>query len=221
MTWSVAALALLGLAALGVAIWVYVVNNVEQPKFEVVQADGSIELRDYAPIVVAEVTRSGSRREAVNAGFRPLANYIFAKSRSGGTIPMTAPVTQSLQERVEMTAPVTQRRTGSATTSVIGVESSWSVQFIMPAEYDLADLPEPADDDVKLRQVPARRMAAIRFSGVATDGLLARKETELKAWLNDRRIRFEDDPLYAYYNDPFTPGFLRRNEILLPVESGP
>jgi DNA gyrase inhibitor GyrI len=202
-------MAILGVAAAVLAIvviaWVVVVHNVETPAYNVVGSDGKIEIRDYPPLVVAEVARSGDRKEAVSSGFRPLANYIFAKDRGGEGISMTAPVTQ---ERIAMTAPVTQTRRES---------TDWVVRFIMPSQYTLETLPKPGGTDVRLEQLPARRIAAVRFSGVATDELIAQKEDELRAWLEGRGLETRGEPTYAYYNDPFTPGFLRRNEVMIEV----
>lgn len=195
-------LIVLGVAAL--AVFVFVVQNVEQPVYRVVDQEGDLEVRDYPSLVVAEVRREGSRREALGAGFGPLARYIFGKERAGEQISMTAPVTQQRAEAIAMTAPVTQAR---------GRSGDWAVRFIMPARYRLDQLPAPAGD-VRLVEVPARRVAAIRFSGRATDDQIAAKESELRAWLAQRRLTAASTPVYAYYNDPLTPGFLRRNEVL-------
>jgi hypothetical protein len=199
------------LAVIVVAAWVFIVNNVEQPNFEIVRVDGAIEVRDYPRLIVAEVSRKGQRWDAVRAGFRPLANYIFARERGGDTISMTAPVTQTASEKIAMTAPVTQER-------AVGDEATWTVRFIMPSKYALADLPQPAGSDVRLSEIPARRVAAIRFSGVATDELVAEKEAELMRWVAAQGMPAEGPPTYAYYNDPWTPGFLRRNEVMIGVE---
>jgi hypothetical protein len=198
-----------GLAAasvLAIVIWVYVVQNVEQPKYDVVTSAGAIEVRQYPALVVAEVTRTGDRQNAVRAGFGPLARYIFARDRDGASIAMTAPVTQ---QKIAMTAPVTQTRTDGDT---------WTVRFIMPSAWSLETLPKPGSGDVRLLSVPPARKAAIRFSGVATDGLIAEKETELRSWLAARGLKPAGVPTYAYYNDPWTPGPLRRNEVLIPLD---
>lgn len=197
-------------AVAGVGAWVYFVNNVEQPAYSVVAQDGPYEIRDYPELLVAEVRRSGDRRTAVNAGFRPLADFIFANDRAGDSIAMTAPVTQA-REPIAMTAPVTQ------SPSDVGGEGEWTVRFIMPSEYTYESLPKPGGGDVRIETVPAARKAAIRFSGVATDDLLAEKEAELRAWLEDRQAEIAGPPTFAYYNDPFTPGFLRRNEVLFDL----
>ena len=184
--------------------WIYVVSIVEQPKYALVSQDGTIEIRDYPALVVAEVTRRGDRASAVRAGFGPLAGYIFAKNRSGESISMTAPVTQIPAGAVPTTTPDASR--------------AWLIRFVMPTKYTLATLPKAAGDDIRLLDVPPSRRAAIRFPGVATDALIAVNETALRVWLGERNITITGGPTYAYYNDPFTPGPLRRNEVLLDVK---
>ncbi len=169
-------------------------NSVEKPPYESVSLDGDFELRDYAEQVVAEVTTTGARQQAVSAGFGPLAGYIFAKERAGEKIAMTAPVTQTSGEGGE-----------------------WVVRFIMPSEYTLETLPKPAGAQVRLETLPPRRMAAVKFSGVANDALIAEQEARLVVWMDAQGLTPRDTPTYAYYNDPFTPGFMRRNEVLVPV----
>jgi SOUL heme-binding protein len=203
-----------GLAALAVGAWFYVVSIVEQPKYALVTQDGAIQVRDYPALVVAEVMRRGDRNNAVRAGFGPLAGYIFARNRGGESVSMTAPVLQERQT-ISMTAPVTQTPAGSSSAS--NTDQTWLIRFVMPAKYTLETLPKAAGDDVRLLQVPQTRRAAIRFSGVATDTLIASNEAMLREWLAARGIRIVGAPTYAYYNDPFTPGPLRRNEVMFDV----
>ncbi len=196
-TWAIGlVVGAVGLYVAAVVVWVFVVQNVETPNYAVVQADDSIEVRDYPRLVVAEIETSGDRRSAVSKGFGPLAGYIFAKERSGPSIAMTAPVTQAPH-------PQTADR--------------WIVRFVMPSQYDLATLPKPAGSSVRLTEIAPSRKVAIRFSGVATDDLIAANEAKVRAWCNARNLVCAAKPTYAYYNDPFTPGFLRRNEVLLDV----
>lgn len=204
------ALLLSGVAAM--AVFVYVVQNVETPAYRVVEQDGDFEVRDYPALIVAEVRRQGPRKEALSAGFGPLAGYIFAKERGGDRISMTAPVTQQRAETIAMTAPVTQSRLN---------DGDWVVHFIMPARYRLGDLPTPAGNDVRLIETPARRAAAIRFSGVADDDVIAAKESDLRAWLSAHGLTPAAAPTFAYYNDPFTPGPLRRNEVIIELTDRP
>lgn len=173
-----------------VVVWYVQTRNVETARYEVLESDGDIEIRAYPALVVAEVTRTGPRDQAVRSGFGPLARYIFAKERDG--------------EKIAMTAPVTQKEDGG----------TWTIQFIMPSTYDLERLPKPADPDVQLRELPPVHRAAIRFSGWWSDELFKAKDATLREWLASKGITPSGTPTFAYYNDPFTPGFLRRNEIL-------
>jgi hypothetical protein len=202
----VGSLALLVLAA--GAFFVFVTQNVETPTYQVIDQDAPYELRDYPGLIVAEVRRSGSRRESLSAGFGTLARYIFARERSGPSIAMTAPVTQQRRGPIAMTAPVVQSQTSGG---------DWVVRFIMPAEYDFADLPTPGGSDVALQSIPPQRRAVIRFSGKATDEVLAAQEMALLDWMAERGLAAAGPPVYAYYNDPFTPPFLRRYEVLIDV----
>jgi effector-binding domain-containing protein len=189
------AAALIALAVGALLVFVYVVQNVEQPEYDLVEQDGDFELRDYPALTVAMVRRGGGRRDALSAGFGPLARYIFAKERDGDKIAMTAPVIQ-------------QPQAGHAGAG------DWTVGFIMPRDAVAAGLPDPANADVRITELPPRRVAAVRFSGRTTDERTAVQRARLEDWLRARGLRVESPPIYAYYNDPFTPGPLRRNEIL-------
>lgn len=173
-----------------VAFWYVQTRNVETARYEVLDSDGDIEIRAYPALLVAEVTRTGPRDQAVRSGFGPLARYIFAKGREG--------------EKIAMTAPVTQKDDGG----------TWTIQFIMPSTYDLEHLPKPTGSDVQLRELPALRRAAIRFSGWWSDELFSAKNAALRDWLARNGMTPSGTPTFAYYNDPFTPGFMRRNEIM-------
>ncbi|MEM8725473.1 MAG: heme-binding protein [Pseudomonadota bacterium] len=202
----------LGVAALG-AVAVYAqYRSIEQPDYSVVSEDEAFELRDYPSIVVAEVTHSGSRREASGASFRRLAAYIFAQDRpkGGEEIAMTAPVLQNRvarDEEIAMTAPVLQDKTG---------DDKWRMRFVMPAKYTLEALP-PAPADITLTEVPARRIAVVRFNGLASPADIAAKEEELKEWTSARQLTPVGDFEYAFYDAPMVPGPLRRNEVMIEV----
>ncbi|MFW5723619.1 MAG: SOUL family heme-binding protein, partial [Halochromatium sp.] len=194
-------LILLGIAAVlgiaGLLVFVYVIQNVERPDYQVVVQDDDFELRDYPPLVVAEVSGRGDRQQSLSSGFGPLARYIFAKERGGERIAMTAPVQQravGVDEKIAMTAPVTQ---------ISAADGDWTVQFIMPSEYRLEDLPAPGNAEVRLERIPARRLAAVRFSGRANDQAIAEQQQRLKDWMSARDLEPRGAPIYAYYNDPF------------------
>jgi effector-binding domain-containing protein len=181
----------------------------EEAKYQVVSKTGNFEIRDYAPQVVAETVVNGTREEAGNKAFNRLFGYISGKNQSSGKIAMTAPVSQiPASEKISMTAPVGQQQ----------VEGGWVVSFTMPASYTLETLPAPTDSTVKLRLIPACRMAVVRYSGRWSQEHYSRYEAELKKWVSENGLKILGEPVWARYNAPFTPWFLRRNEILIPIE---
>lgn len=202
MWWIIA-----GVAAMGAATWGPIVSNVEQAKYEVVESHGSIEIRDYAPMIVAEVEVSGEREPAIQQGFRMIADYIFGNNISAQKVAMTAPVIQQPSEKIAMTAPVIQQGDGA----------SWHVRFVMPSSYTLATLPKPKNDAVKLKEIKSNRFAAIRFSGMGSEESLKKHTEELEQFLKERKLKAISAPTYAFFNPPWTLPFLRRNEVMVEV----
>lgn len=200
-------LATVGIAALGVAVWGPIVSNVEQAKYTVVESHGNIEIRDYAPQIVAEVEVSGDRKTAINAGFRIIADYIFGNNTAAQKVAMTAPVTQAESAKIAMTAPVTQQGEGSA----------WRVRFVMPGNYTMDTLPKPNNDAVTLKEIAAKRFAAIRFSGTAAEQNLKEHTDALSAFIQARNLSAQSVPVYAFFNPPWTLPFLRRNEVMVEI----
>ncbi len=187
------------------------VMAIEKAKYNVVQKDNKFEIRDYTPHILAETFVEGDFKEAGNKAFNMLFRYISGDNRSREKVAMTAPVSQEpVGEKIKMTAPVGQQR----------VQERWAVSFMMPASYTLETLPEPADPKVTLRQVPARRIAAVRYSGFWSEKGYLRYKLELESWIHERGLTIVGDPIWARYNSPFTPWFLRRNEVLIPVYAG-
>ncbi|MGF1521876.1 MAG: heme-binding protein [Leptolyngbyaceae cyanobacterium] len=177
----------------------------EEPKYTLIQSSGNIEVRYYEPILVAETVVDGARSEAANNAFSILANYIFGANTTSTSIAMTAPVTQFQQgEEITMTAPVLQT----------GEPTRWVVQFIMPAKYTLATLPKPRDTKITIRAIPSKRVAAIQFSGIATEQNTRENEAKLRSYLHEQGLSISDKAVYAYYDGPFTLPILRRNEVM-------
>lgn len=201
---------LVGIGALSLAgaVGYYLYErNTEQPNYQLILKDGPFEVRNYPSMLVAETITTGSRKEALNRGFRKLADYIFAKSRGGEKISMTAPVIQD-REKISMTAPVLQDQAAQ--------QDGWRTRFVMPKGSTLDSLPQPPNG-VTVSETPARRLAAVRFSGRADDAAIADRESELRRWISGHGLRSLGPAEYAFYNSPFIPSFLRRNEILIPV----
>lgn len=184
----------------------------EQPRYRVIENFGTIELRDYAPMIVAEVTVEGDRSRAINQGFGQLADYIFGNNIAREKVAMTTPVTQApapRSEKIAMTTPVTQSATGGA--------GPWVVQFMMPSSYTLETLPQPRNQAVRLVAVPGRRAIVLRFSGSRNETLLEKKHAELLAFARERGLAVQGEPLFSFYDPPWTPSFFRRNEVALQI----
>ena len=192
---------------LGAALWGPIVSNVEHPKYTLAERSGDIEIRDYAPMIVAETEVTGERREAIGKGFRLIADYIFGNNTASKKVAMTAPVTQQGSEKIAMTAPVTQQGDGK----------SWRVRFIMPSKYTMETLPKPNNPAVELKEIPGKRFAVIRFSGMGGKESLERHTKELEEFLSAKNLTPLSPPTYAFYNPPWTLPFLRRNEVLVEI----
>lgn len=188
-----------GLATIGGVVAFAQYRDTEKPAYDVLLADGKFELRQYAPMIVAEVTHTGERQRAQGASFRRLAAYIFAQDRPGSA--------QNADEKIAMTAPVMQEETS---------HQEWRMRFVMPAKFTMETLPEPPSD-ITLQEVPRRRMAAVRFSGNATDSDLIVMEADLADWLERQGLKAAGPFEYAFYDAPMVPGPLRRNEVLVEV----
>ena len=188
------------------------VMAVEKIKYEVVESEADFELRQYSPQIVAETIIEGEFDEVGNEGFRILVAYIKGNNRKSQSISMTTPVSQeALSEKIPMTAPVTQERKGG----------KWRITFLMPSTYTLETLPEPLDKRVKLKETQARLLAALKYSGTWSRQRYEEKEALLIGMIKERRLTQIGVPIWARYNPPFMPWFLRRNEVLIPVERGP
>jgi|APFre7841882724_1041349.scaffolds.fasta_scaffold16438_2 hypothetical protein len=193
------------LAALALLPWGYAMA-IEEPKYSVLKAFDDFEIRRYEPTIVAQTVVQGSMEDAGNEAFRLLAGYIFGKNRGEKKIAMTAPVSQT-PAKIAMTAPVAQTAT----------DGGLVVRFTMPAEWTLETLPEPLDSRVQLAALPGRTVAVIRYSGFWSESRYTEHLEKLKAALAREGLRWEGEPVWARYNPPITPWFLRRNEIWLDV----
>ena len=183
----------------------------EEAPYTVIKTDDIFELREYAPQVLAEIIVDGDLEGAGNKAFRPLFRYISGDNKSRGKIAMTAPVSQEQKgEKISMTAPVSQQ----------SVQGKWAVSFTMPASYTMETLPTPDDPKIKLRQVPARRVAAVRYSGFWSEEKYLLHKEKLEKWIKYNLLTVTGEPVWARYNPPFTLWFMRRNEILIPVTAG-
>jgi hypothetical protein len=184
---------------------------IERAKYTVVEREGNFELRQYEPYLVAETIVEGDFDEVGNEGFRRLFDYISGKNRKQQSISMTAPVSQKAEsEKISMTAPVNQVRVGG----------KYRITFLMPAKYTMETLPEPLDTRVELKEVPGQLIAALRYSGTWSKDRYEKKRVRLQAVMRQKGLEPAGEAIFARYNPPFMPWFLRRNEVLIPVENG-
>ena len=179
------------------AAWYLVPKFLETPAYKVVEKDRNIEVRYYESMLLQSVKVSGNQYKSLRQGFRPLVNYIGAKGREGEKISMTAPVMQSLGN----------------------TNNEWIVSFSMPSKYSKKTLPEPNNKQVYSEQLKPIMAAVIRFSGKTdrSGSLIKEKEKTLLNWLKNRDFKIVSKPKYLFYNDPSTPGFLRRNEVMVII----
>lgn len=205
-------LALAAVAAIAVAALSRSAQATEEPDHQVVRTlrDPDIELREYARYTVAEVVVPGPAAEAGSQAFPILAGYIFGKNKGERKLAMTAPVTQAaVPAKLEMTAPVTQS----------AAPGGYRVQFVLPRGVAADTAPVPLDARIQLRDVPSTRVAVIRYSGFWSASNDEQHLAELQSALRTAGLAWTGEPVYSRYNPPFTPWFLRRNEIWLMLGS--
>jgi len=187
---------------------------IEEPRFTLLEKDHAFELRVYAPKIIAEVLVDGDMGEASSKGFRLIADFIFgnntAQSDKSEKISMTAPVSvKASVEKISMTAPVGVKR----------ADRGWSVYFVMPRQYSLQTLPKPNNPQVNIKSIPLQQFAVIRFSGLVDEEKMVLKLAELNQWIETKKLKAIGIPELARYNPPWTLPFLRRNELMVEVDS--
>jgi len=197
---------------------------IEEPKYKVLNQDAGFELRQYAPLIVAETWVDGDMDAASNKGFRVIADYIFGNNKApqstqSSKIAMTAPVTLAPDAqplKLDMTAPVSLQPAVEASTWV--QTQRWRVQFVMPDKYTLESLPIPNNGAIKLREVPAKTVAVAKYSGLNTDSRIRKETQALTDWVQARKLVPSGPPQLARYDPPWVLPMLRRNEIQLEIK---
>ncbi|KAK9827027.1 hypothetical protein WJX74_003923 [Apatococcus lobatus] len=228
-----------GLAATGLVLWPVLtwaqVQHLEKPKYKLLKALGStrgasgIEIRRYAPYLIAEVTIEGdSMKEALGMGFKQIANFIFGNNAAPGSgksesVSMTSPVIlkegqdepASMKggdgEKIAMTTPVATEM----------ADGRYTVSFVMPSKYTKDTLPKPKTDSVAIKEIPAHTLAALTWRGASpSQQLVDKKKKILVDSLLQHGIKTDESAkarLYQYY-PPWTPFWLRTQDVLLPVD---
>jgi hypothetical protein len=158
---------------------------------------GEIEFRQYPPLVLATVDNSKN-----DSGFNLLFAYISGSNKAHNTISMTAPVITS--QTIAMTAPV--------------LSNASSMSFVMPAGKLREEIPDPLDNRVRIETLPEREIAVIRFNGYASQDDVNAVESRLREGLKNAGVTTAGLPFLMRYNPPWTPGFLRRNEVGIEIQ---
>lgn len=190
-------------------------SGTEEPRFDIVEVvDEQMQIRRYAPRLAAETeVETSNDDDGRNAAFRRLAGYIFGKNRLETKIAMTTPVETRSDgaadaQKIAMTTPVETRLTGTRMT----------MRFTMPAAYTRDSLPAPLDPLVRIVELPPTSLAVLRFTGARDVGTLSDRQADLLARLAPTRWKALGEPFAMLYDPPWTPPFLRRNEVAVAVD---
>jgi hypothetical protein len=179
----------------------------EEQKYIVERKFPKFEVRRYEACVLADVTITGNFESAGNKGFGPLIGYISGNNKPNSKIEMTAPVVQEPVSKIAMTSPVVQQSSGQENI----------ISFVMPAGMTLDALPIPSSSKVSLREVPEQLMAVSRFSGRWTYATYLNHLAELETSISEAGFKLNGSPRFARFDPPWTPWFMRRNEIQIPI----
>ena len=193
--------------AFGAAMIGPIMSNVEVPAYKILKKEQNIEIRQYPPLIIAEVKTAGSRQDSIGNGFRILADFIFGNNEGEKQLSMNGPITQQQGIKIAMTAPVQQEKT----------DTEWAISFIMPSKFSIDTIPNPINDRIKIIQIPSKRYAVITFSGRSTEANLTKHTNELEIYMNGSSYSKVGNAKYAFYNPPWTLPFLRRNEVQFEI----
>ena len=186
-----------GITALGLGVYRWQLERTfnDEPDYEVEARIGDLEIRRYPARVEARtaVAEEGFE-EALDAGFKRLAKYIFGENGSS--------------EKLGMTTPVFAKRFDSF---------DHNVSFVMPIHRTSASLPAPKDPAIELVEIPGQRVAVLCFGGKRSAALIAEKTAELKRLVGEANLAAKGEAGYAGFDPPWTLPFLRRNEVWIEV----
>ena len=190
------------------------IRSTAEPDYSVLQKDELFEVREYETLVVAETLVDAGFDEAGNIAFKRLFGYISGDNEAASEIAMTAPVmaldeNNDSGEKISMTAPVTGQQTALG----------WRFAFVLPSSYTLANAPMPDNPAVRLEQVPARKVAVVRYSGSWNEASYDENLKLLQQWMLQNQLKANAPPRVAGYDPPWTLPFLRRNEVMIDIQS--
>jgi hypothetical protein len=164
----------------------------ETPEYKVIRTDGKFEIRDYPALTVATTTMQDGE---MNGSFRQLFRFITGSNESA--------------EKIEMTAPVL----------IDTAQDKRTMSFIMPRKAVEKGVPKPTGATVTMGKIKASRFAVLRFDGRRTAENEKEAAEKLEAWLKDGKLVAVGAPKFAYYDPPWTPVFMRRNEVMVQIKA--
>lgn len=166
----------------------------EEPDYIVLKKESEIEIRQYKNFLTASIEMEGDRKEVIGKGFRSLFKYISGENKN--------------KENISMTIPVMQKSSGN---------NKWNVSFVVPKKFDLKNVPQPDNANIQIKNNLNLKVIAITFSGLFSDGNIEENETKLRNYIKEKGIKIEEPAIYAGYNAPWTPWFLKRNEVMFKL----
>ena len=170
-------------------------ENLEEPEFEIIKIYDGFEVRRYLDTIQARVVTNGMNYRNSTGAFRRIASYIFGGNDQSRNIAMTAPV------------------------QMWESDDSYVMAFTMPSEHGMGDLPKPADSGVELLHVKGEVVAVLKFSGLSHRRKSLRMMKKLLSMIeNNRLVAYSQARLAVYDNPISTLPFMRRNEIIQPIE---
>ena len=175
--------------------------EIEQPNYKVILEKDMFAIRDYTSVMAVETEVFSSRGEAAGDAFRSLFRYISGENEDNLEISMTSPVAQTLAN---------QNDDDSA--------ERWMVRFFLPRNMAEDNIPLPNEKGVTVSKLKAQRFASVSFRGSQSDKKIEENTAKLKAFITQNGYEVSGRPIYAFYDPPFIPWFLRDNEIWLPVK---
>jgi DNA gyrase inhibitor GyrI len=164
----------------------------ETPDYKVVRVAGEFEIRDYPALSVASAPLNSGE---MDGSFRRLFRYISGDNAQSEKIAMTTPVL------------------------IETAKDEPAMNFIMPRKVVVAGVPEPSGSGMSIGQLPASRFAVLRFSGGHGGSMKSSAIEKVRSWLETEKLAAKGDPIVAYYDPPWTPNFIRRNEVMIPIET--
>jgi hypothetical protein len=164
----------------------------ESAEYTVVEAESPFEVREYPDLMMATTSMPPLTKEE-DGSFMRLFGYISGDN--------------SDKQKIAMTTPVFMESNSQAEPGQMG--------FVLPKGVAERHVPEPSGQNVKLRKRDGGRFAVIVFSGQINASAIAAAESRLREWMKERGFKGEARAELAGYDPPWTPGPLRRNEVLI------